>query len=87
MEISDYLTCLLRNLYAGQEATAKTEHGTRDWFKIGNGVHQGCRLLPCSFNFYPKYIMGNAGLDEAQSGIKIAGKETSITSDVQMTPP
>ena len=87
MEISDHLTCLLRNLYLDQEAMAKTGHGTRDWFKIGNRVHKGCRLLPCSFNLYAKYTMGNAGLDEAQSGIKNAGKEISITSDVQMTLP
>ena len=72
MEIPDHLTCLLRNLYTGQEATAKTGHGTRDWFKIGKGAHQDCRLLPCSFNLYAKYIMGDAGLDETQSGIKIA---------------
>ena len=87
MEISDHLICLLRNLYLGQEAMAKTGHGTRDWFKIGNRVHKGCRFLPCSFNLYAKYIMGNTGLDEAQSGIKNAGKEISITSDVQMTLP
>ena len=74
MEIPDHLTCLLRNLYTGQEATAKTGHGTRDWFKIGKGAHQDCRLLPCSFNLYAKYIMGDAGLDETQSGIKIAGR-------------
>ena len=65
---------LLRNLYAGQEATVRTGHGTIDWFQIGKGVHQGCLLSPCSFNFYAEYIMRNAGLEEAQSGIKIAGR-------------
>ena len=64
--------CLLRNLYAGQEATAKTRHGTIDWFQIGKGVHQGCILSPCLFNLYAEYIMRNAGLEEAQAGIKIA---------------
>ena len=72
MGISDHLTCLLRNLYAGQEATVRTGHGTTDWFQIGKGVHQGCKLSPCLFNLYAKYIMRNAGLDEAQAGIKIA---------------
>ena len=71
MGIPDHLTCLLRNLYAGQEATVKTRHGTMDWFKIGKVVHQGCILLPCLFNFYADCIMQNAGLDEAQAGIKI----------------
>ena len=71
MGIPDHLTCLLRNLYAGQEATIRTGHGT-DWFQIGKGVHQGCILLPCLFNFYAEYIMRNAGLEEAQAGIKIA---------------
>uniref|UniRef100_A0A8B9XEP9 Reverse transcriptase domain-containing protein n=1 Tax=Bos mutus grunniens TaxID=30521 RepID=A0A8B9XEP9_BOSMU len=71
MEIPDHLTCLLRNLYAGQEATVRTGHGT-DWFQIGRGVHQGCILSPCLFNFYAEYIMRNAGLEEAQAGIKIA---------------
>ena len=71
MEIPDHLTCLLRNLYAGQEATVRTEHGT-DWFQIGKGVHQGCILSPWLFNLYAEYIMRNAGLDEAQAGIKIA---------------
>ena len=85
MGIPDHLTCLLRNLYAGQEATVRTGHGTTDWFQIGKCVHQGCILSPCLFNFYAEYIMGNAGLDEAQAGIKIAG-EISITSDMQMTP-
>ena len=74
MGIPDHLTCLLRNLYAGQEATVRTGHGTTDWFQIGNGVRQGCILSPCLFNFYAEYIMRNAGLDEAQAGIKIAGR-------------
>ena len=74
MEISDHLTCLLRNLYAGQEATVKTEYGIMDWFQIGKGVHQGCVLSPCLFNLYSEYIMRNARLDEAQTGIKIAGR-------------
>ena len=74
MGIPDHLICLLRNLYAGQEATVRTEHGTTDWFQIGKGVHQGCILLPCLFNLYAEYFMRNAGLDEAQAGIKIAGK-------------
>ena len=74
MEIPDHLTCLLRNLYAGQEATVRNGHGTTDWFQIGKGVHQGCILSPCLFNFYAEYIMRNAGLEEAQAGIKIAGK-------------
>ena len=74
MGIPDHLTCLLRNLYAGQEATVRTGHGTTDWFQIGKGVPQGCLLSPCLFNFYAEYIMKNAGLDEAQAGIKIAGR-------------
>ena len=74
MGIPDYLTCLLRNLYAGQEATVRTAHGTTDWFQIGNGVRQGCILSPCLFNFYAEYVMRNAGLEEAQAGIKIAGR-------------
>ena len=74
MGIPDYLTCLLRNLYAGQEATVRTGHGTTDWFQIGRAVHQGCILSPCLFNFYAEYIMRNAGLEEAQTGIKIAGR-------------
>ena len=86
MEIPDHLTCLLRNLYAGQEATVRTGHGTTDWFQIGKGVRQGCILSPCLFNLYAEYIMRNAGLEEAQAGIKIA-REISITSDMQMTPP
>ena len=72
MGIPDYLICLLRNLYAGQEATVRTGHGTTDWFQIGKGVHQGCLLSPCLFNLYAEYIMRNTGLDEAQEGIKIA---------------
>ena len=72
MGIPDHLTCLLRNLYAVQEATVRTRHGTTDWFQIGKGVHQGCILLPCLFNLYAEYIMRNTGLDEAQAGIKIA---------------
>ena len=80
------MTCLLRNLYAGQEATVKTGHGTIDWFQIGKGVRQGCILSPCLFNFYAEYIMRNARLEEAQAGIKIA-RRISITSDMQMTPP
>ena len=72
--IPDHLTCLLRNLYAGQEATVRTGHGTTDWFQIGKGVHQGCILSPCLFNLYAEYIMWNASLDEAQAGIKIAGR-------------
>ena len=72
MGIQDHLTCLLRNLYAGQEATVRTRHGTTDWFQIGKGVGQGCVLSPCLFNLYVLYIMKNAGLEEAQAGIKIA---------------
>ena len=72
MGIPDHLTCLLRNLYASQEATVRTGHGTTDWFKIGKGVRQGCILSPCLFNLYAEYIMQNAKLDEAQAGIKIA---------------
>ena len=72
MEIPDHLTCLLRNLYAGQEATVKTGHGTTDWFQIGKGVRQGCILSPCLFNLYAEYIMRNAGLEVAYAGIKIA---------------
>ena len=72
MGIPDHLACLLRNLYAGQAATGRTGHGTTDWFQIGTGVHQGCILSPCLFNFYAEYIMRNAGLEEAQAGIKIA---------------
>ena len=74
MGIPDHLTCLLGNLYAGQEATVRTGHGTTDWFQIGNGVCQGCILSPCLFTLYAEYIMRNSGLDEAQAGIKIAGR-------------
>ena len=74
MGIPNYLTCLLRNLYASQEATVRTGHGTTDWFQIGKGVLQGYILSPCLFNLYAEYIMGNAGLDEAQAGLKIAGR-------------
>ena len=74
MGIPDYLTCLLRNLYAGQEETVRTEHETTDWFQIGKGVHQGCRLSPCLFNLFAEYIMRNAGLNEAQAGTKTAGR-------------
>ena len=73
--------------YAGQEATVKTGHGTTDWFQIGKGVRQGCILSPCLFNLYAVYIMRNARLDEAQAGIKVAGKKKNITSDMQMTSP
>ena len=74
MGIPDHLTCLLRNLYAGQEAAVRTGHGTRDCFQIGKGVHQGCIFSTCLFNFYAEYIMRNAGLEETQAGIKIAGR-------------
>ena len=74
MGIPDHLSCLLRNRYAGQEATVRTGHGTIDWFQIGKGLHQGCILSPCLFNLYAEYIMRNAGLEEAQAGIKIAGR-------------
>ena len=75
MQIPDHLTCLLRNLYAGQEAAVRTGHETTDWFQIGKGVRQGCILPPCLFNLYAEYIMRNAGLEEAQAGIKIAGEK------------
>ena len=74
MGVPDHLTHLLRNLHAGQEATVRTGHGTTDWFQIGKGLHQGCILSPCLFNFYAEYIMRNAGLEEAQARIKIAGR-------------
>ena len=77
MAIPDHLTCLLRNLYTGQESTVRTGHGTTDWFQIGKGVRQGCILPPCLVNLYAEYIMRNAGLDEAQAGIKIAGRNTN----------
>ena len=86
MGIPDHLTCLLRKLYAGQEATVRTGHGKTHWFKIRKGVRQKCILSPCLFNVYAEYIMRNAGLDETQAGIKAAGRK-SITSDMQMTPP
>ena len=85
MGIPDHLTCLLKNLYAGQEATAGTGHGKADWFQIRKGVCRGCILSPCLFNLYAEYITQNARLDEAQAGIKIVGR--TITSDMQMTPP
>ena len=86
MGIPDHLTCILRNLYVGQEATVKTGHGTTNWFQIKKGVCQGCILSPCLFNLYAEYIMKNAGLEEAQAESRLLG-EISITSDMQMTPP
>jgi len=86
MGIPYHLTCLLRNLYADQEATVRTRHETMDWFHIGKGVCQGCILSTCLFNLYAEYNMQNAGLDKAQAGIKIARKNIK-TSDMQMTPP
>ena len=86
MGIPDNLPCLLRNLYVSQKATVRTGRGTTDWFQIGKGVCQGCILSPCFFNLYAEYVMRNAGLEETQAGIKIAGRK-SITSDMQMTPP
>ena len=86
MGIPDHLTCLLRNLYAGQEATVKTGHGIMDWFQIGKGVRQGCMLSPWLYNFYVEYVMWNAMLDEAQAGIKIAGRNINNLR-YQMTPP
>ena len=86
MGMPDHLTCLLRSLYAGLEATVRTGHGTTDWFQIGKGVCQGCILSPCLFNLYAEYIMRNAGLDKAPAGIKIA-RIISTTSDMQMTQP
>ena len=74
MGIADHPTCLLRNIYAGQEATVRTGYGTTDWFQIGQGVRQGCMLSPCLFNFYAEYLIRNTGLEEAQAGIKIAGR-------------
>ena len=88
MGIPDHLTCLLRNLYAGQEATTRTGHGRKDWFQIGKGVRQGCILSPCLFNSYAEYIMRNAGLEEAQDGIKIAGRNINnlrYTDDTTLT--
>ena len=86
MEIPDHLTCLLRNLYAGQEATVRTGRGTTDWFQIGKGVRQGCILLPCLFNLYAEHIMQNAELDETQAGIKIAGRNINNLR-YALTPP
>ena len=86
MGLPDHLTCLLRNLYAGQEATVRTGHGTTDWFRIGKGVFQGCILSPCLFNLYAEYIMRNAGLDEARVESRLPG-DISITSDMEMAPP
>ena len=85
MGIPDHLTCLLRNLYAGQEATVRTGHGTTDWFKIGERVHQGCILSPCLFNLYAEYIMQNVSLDEAQAGIKIARRNINNLREVDDT--
>ena len=90
MRIPDHLTCLLRNLYAGQETMVRIGHGTTDWFQIGKGVRQGCMLSPCLFNLYAEYVMRNAGLEETQAGIKIAGRnlnnlryadDTTITAE------
>ena len=87
MGIPDHLTCLLRNLYTGQEATVRTGHGTTDWFQIGKGVHQGYILSPCLFHFYAEYIMSNAGLEETQAGIKIARRNINhlrYTDDITL---
>ena len=95
MGIPDHLTCLLKNLYTGQEATVRTGHGTTDWSQIGKGVRQGCILSPCLFNLYAEYIMRNTGLDEAQGGIKIAGRnindlgyadDTTLTAESKEEP-
>ena len=86
MGLPEHLTCLLRNLYTGQEATVRTLHGITDWFQIGKEVHQGCILSPCLFNLYAEYFMRNTRLDEAQTGIRLVG-EISITSDKQMILP
>ena len=85
MGIPDHLTCLLRNLYGGQEATVRTGHGTTDWFQIGKGVRQGCILSPCLFNLNAEYIMRNAGLEKVEAGIKTAGRNINNT-DMQVTP-
>ena len=85
MGIPDHPTCLLRNLYAGQEATVRTGHGITDWFQIGRGVFQGCILSSCLFNLYAEYIMRNTGLEEAQPGIKIAGRNTNNLRDADDT--
>ena len=87
MGIPDHLTCLLRNLYAGQKATVRTGRGTTDYFEIGKGVHQGCILSPCLFNFYAEYIMQNVGMDEAQAGIKIARRNINNVRYSDDTPP
>ena len=87
MGIPDHLTCLLRNLYAGQEARVRNGRGTTDWFQIGKGVRQGYILSPCLFNFYAEYLMRNAGLEEAQAGIKIAGRNTNNFLYTDVTPP
>ena len=86
MGIPDHLTCFLRNLYSGQEATVRTGHGTRDWFQIGKGIHQGCILSPSLFNLYEEYIMRNTGWRKHKLESRLLG-EISITSDMQMTPP
>ena len=86
MGIPDLLTCLLRNLYAGQEATVRTRHGTTDWFQIGIEIYQGCILPPCLFDLHAEYIMQNEGLDKTQAGIKIAGEISTKTSDMKMIP-
>ena len=86
MGIPDHLTCLLRNLYAGQETPVRMVHGTTDWFQIGKGIHQGCLFSPCLFNLYSEYIIQNAGMDENKLELRLLG-EISITSDMQMTPP
>ena len=86
MGVSGHLTCLLRNLYAGKEATVRTRHGTMDWFQIGKGIHQGCILSPCLFNFYAEYIMRNTGLEKHKLESRLPG-EILITSDMKMTPP
>ena len=86
MGIPEHVICLLRNLYAGQEATVRTGHKKTDWFQIRKGVRQGCILSPCLFNLYAEYLMRNAGLEEAQAGSRLLG-EISITSDMQITPP
>ena len=84
MGISDHLTCLLRNLYAGQEATVRIRHGPMNWFRIGKGVHQGCILSPCFFNLCAEYIMQNPGLDKSQAGIKIAGRNLDFCISSQI---
>ena len=86
MGIPDHLTCLLRNLYAVQEATVRTGHRTKDWFQIGKGVHQGCTLSPCLFNLYAEYVMRNTGLEEAKAGVKIAGRNINNLRYADDTP-